>query len=166
VPRPRTVIAREDRGAAVAARYTIARSAKWSLAEQRHLATEPFCVGCRIADGARMPVRVHHVFPFHVCVALGRPDLEIDARNLVTMCHGDGTPDHHRLIGHLDDFESMNFHVRYEAARTLHAMSPEQLRRNVAWQALVAHRPPRLHAMTDEDRRQLQMQMALLMPPK
>jgi hypothetical protein len=31
-------------------------------------------------------VQVHHIFPFHDCVALGRPDLELDERNLITLC--------------------------------------------------------------------------------
>jgi hypothetical protein len=29
---------------------------------------------------------VHHIFPFHYCIALGRPDLELDDRNLITLC--------------------------------------------------------------------------------
>ena len=32
------------------------------------------------------PVQVQHIFPFHYCVALGRPDLELDERNLITLC--------------------------------------------------------------------------------
>ena len=30
-------------------------------------------------------MQVHHVFPFHSCIALGLPDLELDLRNLITL---------------------------------------------------------------------------------
>jgi len=40
----------------------------------------------------------------------GRPDFELDPRNLLTPCvHHDC--EHHVLIGHLDDYESYNRHV-------------------------------------------------------
>ena len=30
--------------------------------------------------------QLHHIFPFHFCVVLGRPDLELDERDEVTLC--------------------------------------------------------------------------------
>ena len=57
---------------------------------------------------------MHHIFPFHYCIALGRPDLELDDRNLITLCEDEaGKPgqNHHLLVGHLDDFESSNLAV-------------------------------------------------------
>ena len=155
-----------DAGDRIAARYGIARSAGWSSIERAHLARHPGCIGCR-RPGAR--VEVHHVFPFHFCLSLGRPDLELDERNLVTLCgesDGQGAGNHHLLLGHFDDYESMNLHVRSEALERFHGMTAVQLRANAEWAKLAARRPPHLAAMSDADLHALRRLMNELMPPR
>jgi hypothetical protein len=148
-----------DPGAHVAARYDVVRSARWKDVARTHLAKQPQCVACR-HPGA--PVCVHHIFPFHFCVALGRPDLELDERNLVTLCgesdvHGAG--DHHLLIGHFDDYESMNLHVRREAEHELHGMTATQLRASAKWIALARRRRPHLAVMEARMRKEFRTLM-------
>jgi len=44
---------------------------------------------CKPGTNTRAGLQVHHIFPFHYCIALGRPDLELDDRNLITLCEDD-----------------------------------------------------------------------------
>ena len=137
-----------DHGTLIAARYGITRSAEWPSVERSHLARHPHCVACR-RPGAR--VEVHHIFPFHFCVALGRPDLELDERNLITLCAESderGAGDHHLLLGHFDDWESMNLHVRGEAAGKFHGMTALVLRASDTWRKVAARRPAHLRGMS------------------
>ena len=144
-----------DPGGEVAERYDIVRSSKWPSVERAHLAKQPQCVACR-HPGAR--VAVHHVFPFHLCVALGRRDLELDERNLVTLCAESaerGAGNHHLLIGHFDDYESMNVRARHEAEHQFHGMTAVQLRASARWRELARHRPVHLALMSESARKRL-----------
>jgi hypothetical protein len=110
---------------------------------------------------------VHHIFPFHLCIALGRPDLELDPRNLVTLCQSESgrrTEDHHLLLGHLDDFESANLDVVADAQLLFHAMSAQQIRADPRWCAKVAARPPALERMSPELKAELVRQMNARFP--
>jgi hypothetical protein len=141
-----------DHGALLAARCGIHRSPKWKEVKRAHLAKHPQCVAC-VHPGAR--VDVHHVFPFHLCILVGRPDLELDERNLVTLCaesneHGAG--DHHLLLGHFDDWDSMNVHVRREAEHAFHGMSAVQIRASAVWRDLAGGRPQHLGELSARER--------------
>src|SRR5512141_1002133 len=75
-----------DCGAKVAAVHGIARSTHWDEVVREHLSRQPSCVCCcaervSIKAQATHGVQVHHIFPFHYCIALGRPDLELYERN-------------------------------------------------------------------------------------
>jgi hypothetical protein len=62
---------------------------------------------------------VHHILPLGHCIALGWPELELDPRNLITLCETAGgilTDDHHLYLGHLGGFHLFNLDVRADAA--------------------------------------------------
>jgi hypothetical protein len=139
-----------DHGAHVAARYGIARSPRWKAVARAHLAIQPFCVACGPYSRQVTKKNVHHIFPFHYCVHLGRQDLELDHRNLITLCESGSN--HHLLLGHLDDFESANLSVVRHARRTFHALSAAQLEASGAWEHLVSHRLATLRKMTHAER--------------
>ena len=93
------------------------RSPEWPKVEKAHLAKNPHCACC--APGANLSAgqQVHHKFPFHCCIALGRPDLELDDRNLITLCEKEGAGGScHLRFGHLDNFKSFNVDVFEDAA--------------------------------------------------
>lgn len=92
-----------NRGSAVAKQHGIKRSPHWPAARRKWIRKHPFCSMCA---GAKKP-QVHHLFPFHFAIALGRPDLELDERNFMTLCEVRGT-DHHLKGGHLGSFELWN----------------------------------------------------------
>ena len=124
----------------------IARSPLWDRVARAFRAAHPQCAACDETAN----VEIHHKFPFHYVVACGRPDLELDTRNLLTLC---AKPDsqHHLLLGHLGDWQSYNpavngFIKRYagKTAAVIHATE--------AWQKAAAARPKHLEQMTAADK--------------
>src|ERR1700677_3043433 len=82
--------AHPDHGAAESARTGQSpRSPEWSKVEKAHLAKNPHCACCATGTNLSAGLQVHHKFPFHYCIALGRPDLELDDRNLITLCENE-----------------------------------------------------------------------------
>jgi hypothetical protein len=135
-----------DRGAQEASRHGIARSTEWPKIEREHREKEPTCAVC----GSKDKIQVHHVFPFHYCIALGRPDLELDDRNLISLCESQPN-DHHLLIGHLDSFQSSNLKVRADVSNYIH-QDETQIKANTTWQSEVNTRLKPLDKMTDQDK--------------
>lgn len=132
-----------------------------------HLQKEPRCVCCGSHWKPGTPVQVHHIFPFHYCGALGRPDLELDERNLVTLCEtesGGQGQNHHLLVGHLDDFEAANPLSRTDAARTYFEMLAGAIRADARWSREVKARLPLLHQMTVAQRMAFRREMDLRFP--
>jgi 5-methylcytosine-specific restriction endonuclease McrA len=121
----------KDPGARIANEYGRARSPQWPRVAHEHLSHEPACVVCgHRGEG----LQVHHIKPFHLY-----PELELDPHNLITLCEIKGRT-HHLLIGHLDDWESYNKHVREDTKRYSH-QSAIAIKANPTWQKEVAQRP-------------------------
>ena len=126
------------------------RSPLWPAFRDEFIAAHPVCVAC----GSNVGLQAHHIFPFHYCIALGRPDLELDARNLIALCETEqdrASDDHHLLVGHLDDFESSNLDVVLDATVTYHKKSADEIRGDAGWQAKHTNRLPHIDKMTTAD---------------
>ena len=123
-------------------KFGLERSPAWPKVEKTFQAAHPRCAAC----GATGLLNVHHIFPFHYVVLVGRPDLELDPRNLLTLCIG---PDceHHVLLGHLDDYESYNPKV-LRFVQALAGKSNRQIRADAAWQQAHAAKPKHFDDMT------------------
>jgi hypothetical protein len=148
-----------DHGEAEAKRTGVrGRSPEWPAVERAHLAKQPRCTCCAPGTNVGAVMQAHHVFPYHYCVALGRPDLELDERNLVTLCEAGGVggakvgENHHLLVGHLDDFRSANLNVVADAEATFQGMSGVAMRGDARWVAEVKGRVKALDGMTAEDK--------------
>jgi len=151
-----------DHGSKEGLRNGIERSPAWPKVEKAHLRKEPTCACCEPGSYPDCEVQVHHIFPFHYCVDLGRPDLELDDRNLITLCANERArpaDNHHLLIGHLGDFKSSNLDVVRYAHRTFLGMSSAEIRNDRRWLAKKAHRLPPLDQMTEAERRALRRAM-------
>lgn len=120
----------------------IARSPAWNKVERAFRATHPKCAACDETAN----VDIHHKFPFHYVIACGRPDLELDPRNLVTLCTKPGCQ-HHLLLGHLDDWESYNPAVISFIKRYASKASAD-IRAAAAWKKAASVRPKHLDLMT------------------
>jgi 5-methylcytosine-specific restriction enzyme A len=90
------------------------RSGHWPSVRAAYLHDHPTCEAC----GKAADLTVHHIVPFHI-----DPSRELDATNLITLCHTC-----HLVFGHLGDYQSYNPNVREDAA---------------AYLAKVKARPPR-----------------------
>ncbi len=161
------VLETTDKGARVAAAAGIARSPQWDDVVKLHLLRQPHCVCCKAGTGSLGPVQVHHIFPFHYCVALGRPDLELDERNLITLC-GESTDrraeNHHLWIGHLDNFRSSNLSVVRDARVTFHGVQVESIIEDERWLRRRAKRMKPLELMSRQDKAALRELMDRRMP--
>jgi hypothetical protein len=140
------------------------RSPHWPAVEKAFRKIHPQCVACLVKSVAH--VQIHHRFPFHYCVALGRPDLELDPRNLITLCEWKSpAPNHHLLIGHLDNFQSSNLAVA-EDAITFRGMSAIQIKKDPRWIAKEAKRLVTLDKMTTKDKAAFTKLMNATFPKK
>jgi 5-methylcytosine-specific restriction protein A len=79
------------------------RSGEWPRIRAEHLKKYPSCAVCAGLDH----VEVHHKMPFHL-----NPKLELDPKNLITLCEAKRNGANcHLLFGHLGNFKSLNKHV-------------------------------------------------------
>jgi hypothetical protein len=141
------------------------RSPHWPAVEKRQLAAHPFCACC----GRSKPVKglqVHHIIPFHYAVALGRPDLELDPRNLINLCEteaNDPEANHHLLLGHVGNFQWENLHVADDVV-TFAGLTDDQIKADPRWLARRAAKLPELAAMTDDDKDHFRALMDAMVP--
>ncbi len=88
-------------------RFSLPRSPQWPEVQHACLEQDQYkCAACGIQG--KTLVQVHHIIPFQYCVVYGRPELEFNPKNLIPLCEGPGTNDHHVAIGHLGDFQHLN----------------------------------------------------------
>jgi hypothetical protein len=128
----------------------IPRSDKWSAVEKAHLWQHPTCAACGEGQPGQPGMQVHHMLPFHFCVKLGRPELELDERNLMTLCD-ETINNHHLLLGHLGDFQSYNPNVKADVVSYLGKLGDDQIDADPSWQAEMQRRPPFLNKMSPQD---------------
>lgn len=93
-----------DPGAVVAGK---GRASQWPKVMHAYLEEHPTCEAC----GGTTDLNVHHCVPYHL-----NPDLELDTKNLITLCRL-----HHFDLGHLGDWKSFLPVVREVAALHLFA---------------------------------------------
>jgi hypothetical protein len=141
------------------------RSSHWPAVEKAFRKVHPQCVCCLVKSVTH--IQIHHRFPFHYCVALGRPDLELDPRNLITLCEGPNksSPDHHELIGHLADWKSSNIDVANDAI-VFRGMSAAEIRKDPRWIKKEAARLVQLDKMTAKDKADFKKRMNHTFPKK
>ncbi len=145
-----------DAGTAEALRHGIKRSAAWPKVERAFRKAHPTCLACKPSTSSAA-IQVHHVHPFHYVVAVGRPDLELDSRNLVSLCEsekGKEAANHHLLLGHLDNFKEGNLAVVADATVKYHGLSAEEIRADKEWQSEEKEgRLKALDEMTEADKK-------------
>ena len=85
------------------------RSSRWPAVRKRHLERFPTCAVC----GASENLEVHHIVPVGHAKRIGKPELELDPLNLITLC---GPPkDCHWWLGHACDDRTWRPDVRHLA---------------------------------------------------
>ncbi len=85
------------------------RSPHWGTVRHAFALEHPCCEAC----GGRKMIQIHHRRPFHL-----HPELELDPKNLITLCEDPARLCHLR-VGHSWNFSAYNPHVEEDAAREL-----------------------------------------------
>jgi 5-methylcytosine-specific restriction endonuclease McrA len=138
---------------AVLAEYGLKRSPQWAEVEQAFLNQHnQKCAMCSITGKGL--VQVHHIAPFHYISSpnIQRGDLEFNPQNLIPLCQGPGTNNHHILIGHLGDFQYFNEEVRADMIGPWKDLIPaDQLKQLADWLARNRNHFPLVNAMTQQD---------------
>jgi hypothetical protein len=142
-----------DPRAAVLADYNLKRSPQWAEVEQAFLKRNNYkCAMCSITGNGQ--VQVHHIAPFHYISSpnIQRGDLEFDPRNLMPLCQGPGTNDHHELVGHLGDFQYFNQDVNADIIGPWKDLLPADiLKLQTDWITRNKNHFPLLNAMSPKD---------------
>ena len=95
--------------------FSMPRSPQWPEVQRACLVKNNYtCAACGIRGEGK--VQVHHIIPFQYCVVYSRPELEFNPNNLIPLCEGPETNDHHVAIGHLGDFQYLNQDVLTDIA--------------------------------------------------
>jgi hypothetical protein len=127
-------------------KHGIERSPEWKKVRAKHLTEQSNCVFC-IAPQSKL--QVHHIIPFHYGVLLNRSYIELDDRNLITLCEGKN--EHHLLCGHLDNFESYNPNV-VKWIPALKGCAASMIKTAKLFQDAIANRPKPFEALTQDER--------------
>ena len=91
------------------------RSSEWRHVRDKFLKENPACAAC----GSSKKLQVHHMMPFHI-----HPELELDEKNLITLCMDDN--ECHLIIGHGDSWRSYNPHVKEDSIKFSKADEPHR----------------------------------------
>lgn len=139
---------------AVLAECGLKRSPQWDEVEQAFLARNNYqCAMCSVKG--RGLVEVHHIAPFHYISSpnIQRGDLEFNPQNLIPLCQGPGTNDHHELIGHIGNFQYFNKDVHADITGPWKGIIPSlpQLKQQVDWIARHQNHYPLINVMTPQD---------------
>lgn len=157
-----------DRGEETGAPYAGPRSPHWHSRRNEFLATNPDCFACDPdSPFEHVGIQAHHLYPYHYCVLAGRPDLELDFRNLVPAGEteeGKPAPDHHELIAHGGDFKRYNPNAVHDAA-TFRGMTTEEIKADSRWAAIHAALPKAWPDMTGYERRTFREHLDAVLPP-
>ena len=152
-----------DHGALAAAEHGLARSPHWPHVRAEQLRRQPACqaTGLTEADGANL--EAHHRYAFHLAALVGRPDLELDLRNLITLARGPAI-DAHLLLGHLDDFRSYNPDVAEDCV-IWHGKTEAEIKDDPRWRAKHAERPKPWAEWTFAEKADFKAELDRLFPP-
>lgn len=153
-----------DPGLTIALFHGIRRSGHWSTIEKNHLKKQPSCIVCGVGPHTKPGVKlqVHHKYPFHFVSSVGRPDLELDERNLYTMCMEEER-ECHLVIGHLGSFLSYNPRLEYFVS-LCRGLLIHQIKSMREWNDAVSARPIPLEDMCDQKKHGLLMELNRYMP--
>jgi hypothetical protein len=124
---------------------------------------------CAVCQGD-VQLQVHHIIPFHLCHLVYRGDLELDERNLMTLCEV-REQNHHLLLGHLSDWEIYNPAGREGIKEAFPGQAADSLTEVAIQKAQIweqwfnnPHKPVRWSDMQPEDRIKLRQFLDTYLP--
>jgi len=166
-PQSPVIHAAPDPRDAVLAGFGLKRSWQWGEVEQAFLTRNNFkCAMCSIT-GATL-VQVHHIAPFHYISSpnIQRGDLEFNPQNLVPLCQGPGTNEHHILVGHLGNFQYFNQDARADMIGPWKDLLPSFIEQQADWIARHQNHYPLVNAMSPQNITDFSALLVTLYGPK
>jgi len=166
-PQSPVIHAASDPRDAVLAGFGLKRSWQWGEVEQAFLTRNNFkCAMCSIT-GATL-VQVHHIAPFHYISSpnIQRGDLEFNPQNLVPLCQGPGTNEHHILVGHLGNFQYFNQDARADMIGPWKDLLPSFIEQQADWIARHQNHYPLVNAMSPQNITDFSALLVTLYGPK
>lgn len=158
-----------DHGQKVAAQHGYERSSHWPSVEKAFKRENPHCLAC--GPTVKYPSRalqIHHaIIPFHYLKAIGRDDLELDFRNLATLCQDAllaKTKNHHLVLGHGLDFHRYMPNVLDLCRTTYHGKERPVIVADHRWSGFLSLMPKALQEMGKDDLSRLREQVDRLLP--
>lgn len=166
-------------GTQVAQEHGVERSPHWPTVEKKFLVAHPRCPSCndeqhkaclaQVGEKILRGLQVHHaIIPFHYAKLLGRDDLELDDRNLETLCEdekGVKTEDHHNLVGHLRNFQSYNPDIP-GTIKVYHGFTKDKLLADMKFLALCAKLPKKWPELSDAEKQAMRKMLDQKLPKK
>lgn len=159
-----------DHGALEAAKFGVTRNPHWHIVEREVLEEQPNCIACDPYNTVEhVGLQVHHKqVSFHVAVLLGRPDLEMDKRNLCTLGeteHNKPAPDHHLLLGHGNNFQrDCNPFIDQDVV-TFRGMTTEQIKGSPVFQQRMTQLPRPFSQWTRDEKIAKRKELDTKLPP-
>jgi len=158
-----------DNGLAAASATRIAyRSPHWPTVEKSFKVKHPNCIACDEKNYGKVGIQIHHaIIPYHLAIMCGRPDLELDERNLRSLCettHDTPAPNHHIVLGHLKNFRSWNSNLDADAVK-YKGMTEEQILSHKEYLTEETNRPDPDKAETKTFLAVLRKEMDARLPP-
>jgi len=160
--------AKVDHGEVIAEVHGLKRSSKWRTVERTYKEAHPACACCGKTYPGGRGIQIHHRFPFHDCILAGRADLELDERNLISLCEdekGVETNDCHFVVGHCCSFRSFNPTVEEDAAGPWHGLTKTQIEQLDEFIEKVRNRPKSYPGMTADEQTAFRNMLDQRMPP-
>jgi hypothetical protein len=162
-------MAKTDNGLVAANAHGVsARSEHWAEVEKEYKTKNPNCIACDPKNYGKVGIQIHHTFyPFHIAILAGRPDLELDERNLRSLCETEKdkpAPNHHILLGHLKNFRSWNPNLDTDAQK-YKGMTEEQILAQQDYLTEESKRPDPDKAEQKDFLKALRIEMDTKFPP-
>jgi len=154
-----------DIGGAISQNHGVPRSGAWKTIEKKYKFEHPVCACCGL-HVVEVPIQVHHIIPVHFAVLLGRSDLELDYRNLISLCESEQglhCENHHNLLGHLHDFGSFNPRVATDVV-TFKDVKQIDFLNSTYFKAAFAQRIKNFNALSVQEKNELTIFIDNLFP--
>lgn len=135
------------------------RSPHWAIVSREFRAKHPNCERCGSSD----QINIHHNYPFHIVVMSGRADLELDERNLHSLCTKTNM-ECHLLCGHLDDYRSYNPELETDVEK-FKGLDADQTKAATSWLVEKANRPKPWNEWTDAEKQAFKQALEKQFPP-
>jgi hypothetical protein len=134
--------------ASILEKHELKRSYKWPSFRKKIIKERG---GVCELSGATSDLEAHHIFPFHLCVLLGRPELELDKRNIIIL--SGGPINYHLLLGHLNSFQSYNASIMN--MQEYGDSTAQEIKTHKEWSLLREYRPKPWDRMTIQEKEEL-----------